>query len=116
MMYETTEICPHCEREITVNWDTEHDGYRIYCPSCGKQMMLCDACFNGEDNPERICDWRPGEGCFRTKVKKDLPEDFVVLKDEMETPVRWEALLSLLGCPKETKWIKFKKCSFEYRV
>lgn len=39
-----TETCPNCEKEITVNWDVKKDGYKAFCPNCGKTLMLCSAC------------------------------------------------------------------------
>lgn len=62
--YEVTEVCPHCERENTLTWDPEEDGYTVYCPKCGNKMMLCDACRHAEDNPKGYCDWKES-GCWR---------------------------------------------------
>ena len=42
--YEITEVCPHCENEITMQWDVSELGYKAYCPVCGKRLMLCTAC------------------------------------------------------------------------
>lgn len=54
---EETEVCPHCEAEVTVVWDVEKQGYQTTCPNCGKKIMLCDACLNAEDNEYMRCDW-----------------------------------------------------------
>ena len=51
-----TECCPHCDREITVSWNVEQDGYQIFCPNCGETIMLCSMC-NREP-----CDWTE-KGC-----------------------------------------------------
>lgn len=53
---EVTECCPHCDREITVLWDVEQEGYQIFCPNCGEIIMLCSMC-NREP-----CDWTEN-GC-----------------------------------------------------
>lgn len=53
---EVTECCPHCDREITVSWDVEQDGYQIFCPNCGEPIMLCSMCDRGP------CDWTEN-GC-----------------------------------------------------
>ena len=50
-----TEVCPHCEEEITMEWDVETRGYKAYCPVCGGRLMLCDECFHGE--PGYSCDY-----------------------------------------------------------
>ena len=42
--YEITEVCPHCESEITMQWNVSESGYKAYCPVCGKRLMLCSAC------------------------------------------------------------------------
>ena len=39
-----TEVCPHCESEVTLGWDVEERGYKAYCPVCGGRLMLCDEC------------------------------------------------------------------------
>ena len=41
---EITEVCPHCESEITMQWSIKESGYKAYCPVCGKRLMLCTAC------------------------------------------------------------------------
>ena len=43
-VYEITEVCPHCDREVTMTWDVKEDGYKAFCPYCGGRLMLCDEC------------------------------------------------------------------------
>ena len=57
--FEVTELCPHCEIEITVIWNTESDGLQIFCPNCGKPIMLCSMCDARDGKP---CDWTE-KGC-----------------------------------------------------
>lgn len=64
MLREEFEMCPHCDNEITVEWDVEKDGYEVTCPECGRKIMLCDACSHAIDNCNRYCDWCDGN-CFR---------------------------------------------------
>lgn len=49
------ECCPFCENEISLEWNINEDGHSIYCPHCGKRIMLCSEC------PERDgafhCGW-----------------------------------------------------------
>ena len=35
---EVTEWCPHCETEVTLQWDIARDGYKAYCP----RVEQCD--------------------------------------------------------------------------
>ena len=49
------EVCPHCESEITMEWNVKTLGYKAYCPVCGNRLMLCDECQHGE--PGHICDY-----------------------------------------------------------
>lgn len=65
MKREEVEVCPHCDGEITIQWDVEKDGYQISCPYCGNKIMLCDACKHSDDNPEQKCDWCEQYNCFR---------------------------------------------------
>lgn len=57
---EVTECCPHCDREITVSWDVEQDGYQIFCPNCGEPIMLCSMC---DARDGKVCDWEEIKGC-----------------------------------------------------
>lgn len=60
------EWCPHCDREIELKVDAIEQNYQIFCPYCGKQIMLCDTCMHAEDNLNQKCDWDCGH-CFRNK-------------------------------------------------
>lgn len=63
-----TETCPNCEKEITVNWDVKKDGYKAFCPNCGKTLMLCSACLDSD--PHCLsCDWNKENGCYRSREK-----------------------------------------------
>lgn len=71
---EITEVCPHCDAEVNINWDVETQGYVARCPECGRCMMLCDECLHAEDNECQRCDWHTETGstfrddmsvCFR---------------------------------------------------
>lgn len=74
---EIVEPCPECSGEAI--WFTEKTpeelGYKQRCPYCGNEMMLCDACYHADDNPNHICDWLDDgyytEGtCFRMRGEK----------------------------------------------
>jgi hypothetical protein len=41
-----TELCPHCEREVEMFWDTDTNGFKAFCPYCGERLMLCDGCLH----------------------------------------------------------------------
>ena len=72
MIYEITDVCPHCEAENSFPWDTEKDGYVAKCTECGSPMMLCDDCRHADDNPEGMCDWHECNGwsvCWRGRYK-----------------------------------------------
>lgn len=62
--YTVTEVCPHCESEVKMRWDTDTMGFKAFCPVCGKRLMLCDACRHAEsigpcdyDSQTDICRW-----------------------------------------------------------
>ena len=57
---EVTEMCPHCQNEVTVQWDVENDGYELYCPYCGFPIMLCSMC---DACDGKVCDWEEIKGC-----------------------------------------------------
>lgn len=87
MLREEIEMCPHCDTEITIEWDVEKDGYEVSCPNCGEKIMLCDACFHSDDNRFQYCDWCK-EGCFRktgrnaTKYRYRVVDYWDVWSDE----------------------------------
>lgn len=61
---EVTEVCPHCESEVTLHWDIKNRGYKAYCPVCGERLMLCSACHSNEyrcdyDRKTDGCQWAP---------------------------------------------------------
>ena len=57
---EIMEQCPYCENEAALHWDVEKDGHQVFCPNCGKPMMLCSMC---DARDGAVCDWKEGEGC-----------------------------------------------------
>lgn len=59
-MTEATEMCPHCQNEVTVQWNVEKDGYELYCPYCGFPIMLCSMC---DARDGKVCDWEEIKGC-----------------------------------------------------
>ena len=34
-----TELCPHCEREVEMFWDTDVNGFKAFCPYCGRELV-----------------------------------------------------------------------------
>lgn len=68
-----TEVCPHCDKENTIEWNVEEYGYEAWCPHCGKKMMLCSECLYAKDNMYGRCDWNSeSKKCFRCKPRKAI--------------------------------------------
>lgn len=63
-----TEVCPHCEEEVTLSWDVNLMGYQIYCPKCGKKMLLCSEC---EGSHTGGCNWSSEKGCYMAPTSED---------------------------------------------
>lgn len=71
--WECVEVCPHCDSENILQWNTEIQGFVAKCQHCGKKMMLCDECQHEYDaeKDEFVfvdnCDWcNDADGvCFR---------------------------------------------------
>ena len=38
--YIVTEVCPHCEAEVEMRWNVAADGYKAFCPHCGKRLSV----------------------------------------------------------------------------
>lgn len=74
---EVTEVCPHCEAEITMTWNTEVMGFHAFCPVCGKRLMLCDECQHTvcQDGEPHNCDYDSAtDTCHRQK--NSLPRKY----------------------------------------
>lgn len=76
-----TEYCPHCNEEITLEWDVTEHGYQAFCARCGRKLMLCSECLYKED----LCDWSEETGyCYRQieQLWKDLEQ--IIFKEDEE--------------------------------
>ena len=76
-----TEFCPHCNEEITMEWDIKENGYQAFCARCGWKLMICSECLYEED----LCDWSEETGyCYRQieQLWKDLGQ--VTFKEDEE--------------------------------
>lgn len=79
-----TEVCPHCESEIEMRWDTDTMGFKAFCPVCGERLMLCDECRHAEEPSP--CDYGvSGDGCWRSPSKPATMETLYDLR--VETPL-----------------------------
>lgn len=54
--YLVYEYCPHCENDIEMIWNVDTDGFKAFCPHCGKRLMLCDACLH-QEGKQVTCDY-----------------------------------------------------------
>lgn len=72
------EWCPHCEHEVTMQWNIDNDGMQIYCPYCGKPIMLCSYC-DVRDGGK--CNWKEISGC---KYSDDRYTEYYAAEKEKE--------------------------------
>ena len=69
--YNFEETCPHCEGQIAVIIDDgDYRNYKVICPDCGKEMMLCTLCH--WDYGADVCDWCESDGCILERAEKGL--------------------------------------------
>lgn len=68
-----TEVCPHCNNEITMVWSIIDDGYKAFCPICGERLMLCDACQHG--CPSFVCDYNSEMDTCRHNLSDRRPPE-----------------------------------------
>lgn len=116
---EVTEVCQNCERENTFVWDTDADGYKTYCPKCGEELMLCDACMHADDNDEHYCDWQKGNGCWRSRKKYKLQNpsgEPHVIRARDFSPEEWKAILKIWKLPENTEYITLRWNALEYII
>lgn len=79
--HRVTEFCPHCNEEVTLEWDVKENGYQVFCVRCGFKLMLCSECLYEED----LCDWNGEKGyCYRQieRLWKDFAQ--VAFKEDEE--------------------------------
>lgn len=50
------ELCPHCNTEVSVLWDTAVQGYLTKCPSCGERLLLCSECDHNTCDYDHVLD------------------------------------------------------------
>lgn len=86
--YEVTEMCPHCENEITMIWDVQNNGYKAYCPVCGERLMLCDECQHRGAYGSG-CDYNSETDTCKYNRHKTI--DWISVKDRM--PKEWITVL-----------------------
>lgn len=55
------ELCPNCMNEIEMRWDTDVQGFKAFCPVCGKCLMLCDECLRNRKG--RCSHYGGTDGC-----------------------------------------------------
>jgi hypothetical protein len=68
------KVCSFCGNSNVYLQDVEKNGYKVKCKTCGRKLMLCSACLEAEDNPNRVCEYNVKAGCFRerkTEVQND---------------------------------------------
>lgn len=81
--YIVTELCPHCESEIEMRWNTDTMGYKVFCPVCGQRLMLCDECRHTEGSGP--CDYDSKLDCCRNNPP--TPADCGVSADSVSREV-----------------------------
>ena len=77
---EIVEQCPYCENEVALHWDVEKDGYQIFCPYCGKPMMLCSMC---DARDGAVCDWEKEKGCKHSNERYCTNDGWISVDDKL---------------------------------
>ena len=86
--YMVTEICPHCENEINMFWNTDEMGFKAFCPVCGERLMLCDECMHRTGELINDCDYCSKSDSCRFNRKDNQVEMNVVLDKGAYLPNR----------------------------
>ena len=66
-----TELCPECDREVTLVWNPRKQGFKAFCPHCGARLMLCSECKYREGRLHDDCDYDPKTDTCRFNRKED---------------------------------------------
>ena len=77
---EVTEMCPNCDREVTMLWDVKEDGYKAACPYCGGRLMLCDECQHPNGEYVGDCDYNQESDTCRYNCETNCTAAETVVK------------------------------------
>ena len=77
---EIMEQCPYCENEAALHWDVEKDGHQVFCPNCGKPMMLCSMC---DARDGAVCDWEKEKGCKHSNERYCTNDGWISVDDKL---------------------------------
>lgn len=116
--YTVNEVCPHCESEIEMTWNTDTQGFKAFCPVCGGRLMLCDECMHTQtgdcdyDGATDRCKFNPGGKIvsmddlkMRDRQLKKLWKFFGELPMDPETECMEESFLHFpAGTHREEIW------------
>lgn len=74
--YTVVEVCPHCMSEIEMRWNTDAQGFKAFCPVCGKRLMLCDECLHTQGGG---CDYSHTTDRCKYNQSEEAPECYIVV-------------------------------------
>ena len=100
--YIVTEVCPHCENEIELRWDTDARGFKAFCPVCGKRLMLCDECRHIPGGAG-ICDYSSQTDTCRRNPESNAE----LIHHDMQTLEARDAALQQLWDALENLYMRF---------
>lgn len=104
--YIVTEMCPHCESEVEMRWNTDTMGFKAFCPVCGERLMLCDECRHTEEPSP--CDYGVnGDGCWRNPPKPAPPEIPPALR--VDTPLGAVIVRSCFDSEHPGVWVDLRR-------
>ena len=82
--HRVTIFCSRCERDATIKWDFEKDGYKTFCPYCGERVMMCNHCDRIEN-----CDYDKDTDTCRYS-RSMVPANSTQKESTMEKKVSWD--------------------------
>ena len=74
--FMVVEVCPHCMSEIEMRWNTDTQGFKAFCPVCGKRLMLCDECLHTQDGD---CDYDSELNSCKFSREKEAKECYIII-------------------------------------
>lgn len=114
---EVTELCPHCDREVTIMWNLVEDGLKAFCPYCGNRLMLCAYCPATDPESSDGCDYSTyADSCRYNPPKQANTKIHYLYRDASNYKIHNEVIIPGILTDQQESQIKNSLDEGEYFI